>query len=83
MSGLLDDMVERYVEWREDADAVAEAYTQWSGARAREEEWRFSVYLASLELEESSAKSYAAVVTELDSRLRHAERRARLRRQSS
>jgi hypothetical protein len=83
MSGLLDDMIERYVEWREDADAVAEAYTQWSSARAREEEWRFSVYLASLEPEGSSAKSYAAVVTELDSRLRHAEPRAGLRRQSS
>jgi hypothetical protein len=34
MSGLVGDMVDRYVEWREDADAVAEAYAQWSGARA-------------------------------------------------
>jgi hypothetical protein len=78
MSRLVDEMLDRYIEWREDARGVANAYTQWSGAPALEEEWRFSVYMASLELEESSARTYAAVVTEVDSWLRQAERRVGL-----
>jgi|HubBroStandDraft_4_1064222.scaffolds.fasta_scaffold529687_1 hypothetical protein len=69
MTRLVDEMLDRYVEWREDAYAVKEAYTRWCGAPARDEKWRFSVYMASLELEEASAKTYAAVVSKLDSRL--------------
>ena len=50
MSRLVDEMVDRYAEWREDAYAVAEAYARWCGAPGRDEEWRFSVYMASLQL---------------------------------
>ena len=71
----LAEMLDRYVEWREDAAAVAEAYRRWSGATARDEAWRFSVYMAALEQEDSAAKSYAAVVAELDRWLGQGERR--------
>jgi hypothetical protein len=74
MSRLVDEMLDRYVEWREDATAVAECYRRWSGAPAREEAWRFSVYMAALEQEESAADTYAAVIAELDRWLRQAER---------
>jgi hypothetical protein len=66
MSRLVDEMLDRYVDWREDAIAVTECYRRWSGAPRGEKAWRFCVYLAALEQEESAAKSYAAVVGELD-----------------
>jgi hypothetical protein len=75
MSRLVDEMLDRYLEWREDATSVAECYRRWSGAPAREEAWRFSVYMAALEQEESAACSYASVVAELERWLRRAERR--------
>ena len=78
MSGLIDEMLDRHAEWREDAAAVAEAYHRWSGATARDEAWRFSVYMAALEQEDSAATSYAAVVAELDRWLGQAERRLEL-----
>jgi hypothetical protein len=59
LGGLVDEMLDRYVDWREDAGLVAEAYARWSGAPAAEEHWRFSVYMAALDQEESSARSYA------------------------
>jgi hypothetical protein len=74
MCRLVDEMLERYVEWREDAAAVRGRYADWSGAPAREEAWRFSAYLAALEQEESAAQTYAVVVAELDGCLRQAER---------
>lgn len=73
MPRLVDEMLDRYVEWREDADAVRAAYGGWSGAPAREKAWRFSVYMAALEQEESAATSYASVVGELDRWLRQME----------
>jgi hypothetical protein len=80
MPRLVDEMLDRYVEWREDAAAVSAAYGGWSGAPAREKGWRFSVYMAALEQEESAATSYAAVVEELDRWLRHVESRLGLSR---
>lgn len=72
-SRLVDDVLDRYVEWCEDAAAVDAAYRVWSGAPADEGMWRFSVYLASLEQEEFAANSYAAVVAELDQWSREVE----------
>jgi hypothetical protein len=74
MSRLADEMVDRYVEWREDATDVGAAYEDWFGAPAPEKAWRFSAYMAALEQEESAAKTYAAVVAELDRWLTQAER---------
>ena len=69
MSRLWDEILERYAEWREDAASVHAAYLEWSAAPARDRAWRFSVYMAALEQEESAAKTYAALVGELDHRL--------------
>ena len=80
MSRLVDEMLDRYVEWREDATAVDAAYLEWSGAPAHARAWRFSVYMAALEQEESSAKTYAAIVRALDHRFRQLEHDQRLTR---
>jgi hypothetical protein len=74
---LVDDMLDRYVEWVEDAAAVADAYRRWSAAPAREGAWRFSAYMAALEQEESTARSYAVVVADVERWLQQAELRVK------
>jgi hypothetical protein len=59
---LVDERLAQYINWLEDADAVTEAYNEWSAASPADRAWRYSAYLAALELEQSSAGSYAAAV---------------------
>jgi hypothetical protein len=63
---LVDEMLSRYVSWREHAAAVADAYRQWAAAPADEEADGFSAYLAALDLEESSANRYAVLVADVE-----------------
>lgn len=72
LGSLVDEMMDRYVEWREDAYAVTDAYTRWCGAPAGEEPWRFSVYMAALDQEESSAGSYGLAVGNVERSLQRA-----------
>jgi hypothetical protein len=61
-----DGMLARYVDWREDTAAVADAYRRWSDAAGQDTGPRFSAYLAALDQEESSAASYADAVAHLE-----------------
>ena len=70
---LVDEMLSRYVTWREHAAAVANAYRQWAAAPADEEAGRFSAYLAALDLEESSAGTYALTVADVERSLHRGE----------
>jgi hypothetical protein len=79
LSGLVDDMLDRFVDWREGAAAVVDAYRRWCEAPLCDEAWRFGAYLAALDQEESAAKSYAVVVADLDRWLQRAELRMRRR----
>jgi hypothetical protein len=63
---VVDKLLARYVDWREDASAVADAYRGWCEAPAGEKTWRFSAYMAALDDEESSAKTYAVEVAEVE-----------------
>jgi hypothetical protein len=67
---LVDEMLACYIAWREDAAAVKDAYRGWSDAPADQEAWRFSVYLAAIEQEESADASYAEVVGHVERWLR-------------
>jgi hypothetical protein len=67
---LVDQMLNRYVAWRERAAAAGEAYAQWCAARSTEEASRFVAYMAALGLEESAAGSYAVAVADVE-RLLH------------
>ncbi len=58
----VDGMLGCYVDWREAAHTVGEAYRRWSGAPDGEEAGRFSAYLGALDQEECSARSYAVAV---------------------
>jgi hypothetical protein len=68
---LVDQMLSRYVSWREHAAAATDAYRRWCAAPADERAARISAYLAALDLEESSAKSYAALVAAVERSLSH------------
>ena len=59
---LVDEMLSRYIDWREHAAAVRDAYKHWSAAKAPDKGWRFAAYLGALDLEEWSARRYAVAV---------------------
>jgi hypothetical protein len=68
-SAAVDEMLSRYVSWRESAGAVADAYERWRKAPPGEESGSFSAYLAALDLEESAAGIYALAVGDLEAAL--------------
>ena len=63
---LVDERLAQYMTWLEDAGAVSSAYSDWSAASPADKPWRYSAYLAALDLEQSSAGSYAAAITEAE-----------------
>ena len=62
---LVDELLARYVEWREDAAAVADAHGRWRAAPAAERAVAFAAYRAAVDQEESAAAAYAAAVDAL------------------
>lgn len=60
---LLDDLLDGYVDWRESARAVADAYARWSFASGPERAIRFAAYAATLDQEQRTAAAYADTVT--------------------
>jgi hypothetical protein len=70
----VDEMMNRYVSWREAAGAASEAYADWRAAPRIEEAWRFTTYLAALDAEETSADNYALAVADVASSLERALR---------
>jgi hypothetical protein len=67
---LLDDLLDVYVDWRESARAVAEAYTRWSFPSGLKGALRFAAYTATLDQEQETAAAYAEAVTDLQRWLR-------------
>ncbi|HEY2655236.1 MAG TPA: hypothetical protein VGI55_05565 [Solirubrobacteraceae bacterium] len=72
---LLDDLLDAYVDWRESARAVADAYDRWSLTSGRERTPRFAAYAATLDQEQKTATAYADAATELEPWLQHSESR--------
>ena len=62
----LDDMLASYIEWREAAAAVDDAYARCSVARDGEHAGRFSAYLAALDQEEASAANYSRSIVRVE-----------------
>jgi hypothetical protein len=63
---LVEEMVVSYVNWREDAAAVADAYARWSQAGIGEEAQSFAAYCAALDQEQSAAAGYERAVASLE-----------------
>jgi hypothetical protein len=69
---LVDEAIERYIDWREACGAVQHAYEQWSHAPACERALSFAAYRAALDREEAAATLYAGVMTGMAAALRDA-----------
>lgn len=63
---LMDDLQDAYVDWRESAQAVTDAYDRWSLASGRERATLLAAYTATLDQEQTTATAYADAVTELE-----------------
>jgi len=60
---LLDEVVDAYVDWREERAAVWGAYARWSSAPVPDCPLAFTAYRAALDREECAAHTYAALMT--------------------
>ena len=68
---LLDDLLDAYVDWRESARAVADAYDRWTLTSGLHRAPRFAAYAATLDQEQKTANAYADAVTDLERCLQH------------
>jgi hypothetical protein len=59
---LVDKAVLAYVEWREECNAVWDAYGRWASAPPRERAHIDVAYRAALDREESAANAYAKLI---------------------
>jgi hypothetical protein len=63
----VDELLERYIDWRYECDYVAVAYRDWCGAAPDERPLAFAVYEAALEREKAACDGYADLVSLLRS----------------
>ena len=61
----LDDLVDRYVGWREACALVAETYDSWRLAAREDRTPAFGEYVAALDSEEQAADLYEQTVQRL------------------
>jgi NAD-dependent SIR2 family protein deacetylase len=65
----LDDVMDAYVDWREQSRSVWDAYQRWLYADAQDERLRFAAYLAELDQEQRASDVYAATIDRTLARL--------------
>jgi len=63
---LLDEALERYLDWRTESQAVDEAYAVWSQASAGERALPFAAYGAALDREQGAAAVYSSVIDRVE-----------------
>jgi hypothetical protein len=61
---LVDELIDAYIDWREESASVRDAYRRWTQASAADAELAFSGYRAALDREESASRAYAARVAQ-------------------
>jgi hypothetical protein len=55
----VDELLERYVSWREECCAVDLSYRRWGDSGVSEGQLAYAGYLAALDREEQAARVYA------------------------
>jgi hypothetical protein len=59
---LRDEIIDLYLDWREEASAVADAYARWADATADDRAALFVAFTAAIDREEAAARTYAAAL---------------------
>ncbi|HTE63569.1 MAG TPA: hypothetical protein VK631_24650 [Solirubrobacteraceae bacterium] len=59
---VIDDVMDAYVEWREECAEVEVAYLRWSIASPTDALLAFAAYVAALDREDRASSSYAEVI---------------------
>jgi acyl-CoA reductase-like NAD-dependent aldehyde dehydrogenase len=59
---LVEQSIERYVDWRQACAAVHHTYERWSRSPAEDRALTFAAYRAALDQEESAATLYGALL---------------------
>jgi predicted aminopeptidase len=65
-NALIDEAIDRYVEWREECAAVYDAYANWTDAPMEETDLPFAAYSAALDREQSAATVYGRALRRLE-----------------
>jgi hypothetical protein len=65
-NALIDEAMDRYVEWREECAAVNDAYAYWTNAPMEETDLPFAAYSAALDREQSAATVYGRALERLE-----------------
>ena len=68
-NALIDEAMERYVEWREECVTVDHAYANWTNVRTEETDLPFAAYSAALDREQTAATVYGRALERLEQRL--------------
>jgi hypothetical protein len=56
---LIDELMEAYVEWREECSFLSRAYENWSDFPVHERELAFAAYRAALDREQAASAVYS------------------------
>src|SRR5438132_5220106 len=59
---LVDEVMDAYVDWREECIAVSDAYDSWVAADATDAALAFGIYTAALDREERASDAYAGLI---------------------
>jgi hypothetical protein len=63
---LIDEALDRYLDWRDESEAVDAAYGLWSRAPRTEGALPFAAYSAALDREERAAIVYRSVIDRIE-----------------
>jgi hypothetical protein len=76
---LIDDLMEAYVEWREECAGLVHAYERWASVPATDRDLAFAAYKAALDREQQASAVYSnridRVEREIESKQRNPLRR--------
>jgi hypothetical protein len=63
---MVDEVMEAYVQWREESARVWEAYHRWLSAVRADAALAFPAYVAALDREERASEVYAGLISQTD-----------------
>jgi hypothetical protein len=72
----VDEVMDAYVEWRQECMRVSEAYQRWASAPRADAALAFRAYVAALDREEMASEVYGRLITTLERQLQNAPTRA-------